>query len=526
MTSRRIALVCMALAAAAGLAVIAADLPAAPSATPVDGAFAQAVRDTEERAEQHLTVTELSLRPRRFAYYTIGDTWKYTGPTGWAAGFHPGALWSCYQLTGERWWRDRAAAREASIIAAELSPDSLNLGALFFPSFVRGYRLTGDVALRDTALRAAAYMAQRYNPAVGAMLSRPGAEFNVIIDSLMKPQFLWWAAENGGPPEYVEIARRHALTTARDFVRADGSTCQIVYYDPVTGAMTRRGQGAAYSPDSTWARGQAWAILGFAAAYRETGDPELLAAARAVSDWYLANVPSDMVPYWDFQAPGIPLAPRDSSAAAIAASGLLDLGMVDPDAGHRERYETGARDTLAALMSTAYSSFEWNPAVVLHGTYSWHMGITDRGLAYGDAFFLEALLRLRRLAPDVPALPLARARASAGDAAAAIDRDLGTWWASRGKQTLDLRLAVAQEVGGVRVALCRGDTRAARLRIWVSSDGKHWRLARQTMTGGETAGFETLDFAPRTARWVRLQCSGTTAGSVNRIAEAKVYPAL
>ena len=115
-------------------------------------------------------------------------------------------------------------------------------------------------------------MAQLYNPAVGAMLSRPNEEFNVIIDSLMKPQFLWWAAENGGPKRYATIARAHALTIARDFVRADGSTCHICYYDEVTGALVRReARESAYSVDSTWARGQAWAILGFAAAYRETG---------------------------------------------------------------------------------------------------------------------------------------------------------------------------------------------------------------------------------------------------------------
>lgn len=501
-------------------------LLAAPAVASGAADFAQTVRAAELRAMQRLATTERRTPLGRFAYFTVGNDWKCTGPSGWAAGYVPGGLWSCYQFSGVSWWRDAAAARQAVIGAAWLTPDSLDLGALFYPSYARGYRLTGDPRFRAKTLRAAWCAAQRYNSVVGAMLSRPGGEFNVIIDSLMKPQLLWWAVKNGAPPEYAEIARRHALTTARDFLRPDGSTYHIVHYDAVTGAMIRQGQSSGYSQDSTWARGQAWAILGFAAAYRETGDEELLAAARAVSDWYLANVPADMVPYWDFQAPDIPLASRDSSAAAIAASGLLDLALVDPDAEHRLRYGDGARATLASLMSADYSSSGANPAVLLHGTYLWRGGSTDRGIAYGDAFFLEALLRLRRLAPKVPALALAEARADAGVAAAAVDGDLGTWWASRGAEALDLRLATTQEVGAVRVALYRGDERAARLRVSVSNDGKQWHFVRQTMTSGETAGYETLDFVPRIARWVRLECAGTTRGPVDRIAEVEVYPAL
>jgi len=499
---------------------------AAPARAAVATSFDQRVRAADQHARQRLAATESRTRARQFAYYTVEDMWHYTGPTGWAAGFVPGGLWSGYQLSGSTWWRDRAAKRQSSIGAAKVSPLSVNLGALFYPSFARGYRLTGDKKMRATALLAAAHMAQRYDPVVGAMLSRPDDDFNVITDSLMKSQFLWWAVKNGGRPEYAEIARRHALTIARDFIRPDGSTWHMVFYDSETGAILRRAGGSAYSVDSTWARSQAWAVLGFAAAYRETGDEEFLIAARAVSDWYLDHLPADMVPYWDFGAPDIPLAPRDSSSAAIAASGLLDLALVDPDASCRARYEEAARQTLTTLMSGAYTSYETNPAVLLHGTYSWHMGIVDRGLAYGDAFFLEALLRLRRFAPDAAPVAVVRARASTGTAAAAVDGNLATDWVSRGRRSLDVRLDATREVGAVRVALYRGDDRAAVLRILVSTDGRRWRLARQTMTSGETAGYETLSFSPKEARWVRVECSGTTRGRVNRIAEVGVYPAL
>ena len=283
-------------------------------------------------------------------------------------------------------------------------------------------------------------MAARFDPLVGAMRSRDGEEFNVIIDSLTKPRLLWWAVKAGGPARYDAIARAHALTIARDHVRPDGSTVHAAFYDPATGALKRVDKGAAYADDSTWARGQAWAVLGFPAAYRETRDPRFLEVARLVSDWWLRHVPDDMVPYWDFGAPDIPPAPRDTSAAAIAASGLIDLALLDPDEERRAAYAGAARETLASLMSPAYSSATWTPSVLLHGTYSWWMDITDRGLAYGDAFFLEALLRLRRLSPEEPPLPVVTARSATGVPSAAIDGSLSTSWAARGPQSIDLRL--------------------------------------------------------------------------------------
>jgi len=507
------------------LCLAAAGLLVPTPAVAGDDSFSVQLRAAETRARQRLAATERGAAPRRYAYYTVGDGWKYTGPAGWAAGFVPGGLWSCYQATGREWWRDAATGRQAAIGASRVTADSLNSGALFFPTYVRAYRLTGKERFRRKAVQAATSMAQRFDPDVGAMLSRPAGDFNVIIDSLMKSQLLWWAARNGGSPELAAIARRHARTTARDFLRPDGSTYHIVRYDAETGAVLERGQSSGYDAESTWARGQAWAILGFAAAYRQAPEPEFLFAARAVSDWYLGHLPADLVPYWDFGDPAIPEAPRDSSAAAIAASGLLDLALLDPDPERRERYEAAARETLSALLSADYASLGANPAVLLQGTYLWRTGITDRGLAFGDAFFLEAMLRLRRLQPDATPLTIKRVRAARGIAAAAVDGDPTTRWSSRGRVALDVRLTGLREVGAVRVAIAGGDRRAAKLRILVSANGRSWRLARQTMTSGEAKGFETFSFSRRPARWVRLQCYGTTTGSINRIAEIEVYPA-
>jgi unsaturated chondroitin disaccharide hydrolase len=513
-------------AALAVAGVLCPALPPAASAVPPAATFAEQVRLVQVRARGRLAATDDATPRRRYAYYTVGDAWKYTGADGWAAGYVPGALWSCYQMTGSSAWRDRALKREAAIGRSEVTAASLNLGALFFPSFARGYTLTGERELRVTALEAARAMAARYDPVVGAMLSRRDERFNVIIDSLMKSQLLWWAARNGGGPRLAAIGTQHALTIARDFVRPDGSTWHLVYYDTVTGQVTERNAGSAFSVDSTWARGQAWAILGFSAAYRATSDERFLVAARKVADWYLANLPEDRVPYWDFADPAIPDAARDSSSAAIAASGIVDLALAEPSDVRRAAYLAAAREILGSLISPAYLSTGANPAVLLHGTYSQPLGVVDRGLAYGDAFFLEALLRLRRADPGVAALPVVRARADKGDPAGAVDDDLGTAWVSRGFARLEVRLTGVSEVGAVRVALAGGDRRAALLRVAVSADGRRWSTVSRSVTSGQTAGFETFGFRATPALWVRLTCDGTTTGPVTRISGLRVLPPL
>jgi unsaturated chondroitin disaccharide hydrolase len=513
-------------AALAVMWALCSALPAAASPDPHGLSFAERVRVVQTTARTRLAATDDAAPRRYYAYYTVGDVWKYSGADGWASGYVPGGLWSCYQMTGAPSWRDRAVKREAAIGRSEVTAASLNLGALFFPSYARGYTLTGDPELRATALAAARVMAARYDPVVGAMLSRAQERFNVIIDSLMKSQLLWWAARNGGDPALADIATQHALTIARDFVRADGSTWHLVYYDTLTGQVTERNAGSAFSVDSTWARGQAWAILGFAAAYRATSDWRFLEAARKVTDWYLANLPEDRVPYWDFADPAIPVAAKDSSSATIAASGIIDLALVDPSDARRAAYLGAARSILSTLVSPAYFSLEANPAVLLHGTYSQSMGVVDRGLAYGDSFFLEALLRLRRADPGVAALHVQEVRADKGDPTGALDDDLETCWASRGRASMEVQLTGVSQVGGVRIALAGGDRRAALVRVAVSEDGLRWSSVARAMTSGETAGFETLDFGATPALWVRVTLDGTTTGAANRVSELRVLPPL
>jgi unsaturated chondroitin disaccharide hydrolase len=523
-TRRRVRRSRLGLHACLWLALAACLYGAASARAALSTSFAAEMRAAQRHATARVMATERETPAGFYPYYTRGTAWRLSDAGGWTSGYVAGESWLAYQMTAIPWWQRHARSREAAIGAAEISPAILDLGVRYYPSYVRGYRLTGDRRLKAVALRAASSLAARYDPTVGAVRCRPMPDyFFVNVDSLLDLDLLWWGAAHGGPDRWARAARRHALTIARDFVRPDGSTYHFVLYDETTGEVLERRRGQGYSTDSMWARGQAWAVYGFADAYRHTREPAFLDVARRVADRYLADLPADWVPYWDFRAPGIPDEPRDSSAAAVAASGLIDLALLEPDPARAERYEATARATLDALASDAYSSSGELPSVLLHGTLNYWSGTVDRGLAYGDYFYLEAMLRLRRLAPQAPRVLVTGSQASAGDPALALDSDPATAWSTKGHQWLDLDLGTACTVAAVRVALRGGYRRgAAKLRILTSADRTVWTLAKHTMAGGETSGFETYDFSPRQARWVRVECFGTTLSAWNHLKEVEV----
>jgi unsaturated chondroitin disaccharide hydrolase len=332
-------------------------------------------------------------------------TWVTRSAGWWVSGFFPGSLWLMYQATGNPAWRSAAAARQAAIEPQKTNTTTHDLGFMLFDSFGNGWRLTGDDSYRQTLLTAAGSLDTRYSAIVHATRSWNNTssdsptDFKVIVDNMMNLELLDWASKHGGSSAYGSHALEHALTTAREHVRADGSTFHLVVFDSNTGAVKRKGTVQGYSDSSTWSRGQAWAVYGFTLAYRETGDTRMLDTARRVADYYVSHLPADSVPYWDFQAPGIPNEPRDSSAAAIAASGLIELAELDPDVTRSRRYLGVARATLASLSSPAYlAEGTSSRSILLHGTSNKPAGEYDRGLIYGDYFFLEALLRYRALA--------------------------------------------------------------------------------------------------------------------------------
>jgi unsaturated chondroitin disaccharide hydrolase len=399
----------MRISVASALALAAAALVA--GAPPAHAAIDDTVRDGLEFAEQRLRATAPALPADRYPAGTAATgAWATTGPRAWTSGFFPGTLWQLYGASGDPFFRTQGEARLGALESQRRDTSGNDQGFKLLGSFGNAHRLTGNDGYRRVVLRGARSLASRYGPVAGATRSwgrESSPDFTVIVDNLMNLELLFWAARHGGNPAWHAMALSHALRTMRDHVRGDGSTFHVVDYSPRNGRVKGKRTRQGHARDSTWSRGQAWAVYGFAMAYRETGDARLLDTARRVADWFIAHLPPDRVPYWDFDAPGIPGAPRDSSAASIAASGLLELAVLEPDPARAEGYRDSAEATIASLSTPAYlGRGKPTQALLLHGTQDRPRDNFDTGLSFGDYYFVEALLRHRSppLPPDEPSL--------------------------------------------------------------------------------------------------------------------------
>ena len=254
----------------------------------------------------------------------------------------------------------------------------------------------------EAVLQAARSLASRFNPGIGLIRSWDFGKWHypVIIDNMMNLELLFKASELTGDPVYRDIAVSHANKTIANHFRGDNSSWHVVSYnDDDTVEMKTTHQG--YSDDSRWARGQAWGLYGYTMCYRFTSDPAYLDQAKKIASLImdLPTMPDDGIPYWDYDAPGIPDEPRDASAAAITASALLELqGMVEePLAGEYVRY---AEKILSSLCSPAYLAAPGtNGSFILkHSTGAAPKGSeVDDAINYADYYFLEALKRLKNL---------------------------------------------------------------------------------------------------------------------------------
>ena len=330
-------------------------------------------------------------------------SWVVRPRTDWTSGFFAGTLWYLYQATRDSSWQALARRWTDGLEPVKDVTTTHDVGFIIHDTFGHGFLLTGDPRYRQVVLDASRSLATRYDPDVGAIRSwdthgrvgdaRREWKFPVIVDNLMNLEMLLWAARNGGDARLLQLAERHALTSARAHVRSDGSTAHVALFDPATGALERTvtWQGAADS--STWARGQAWAIHGFATVYRHTRNEQLLDAARRTADWFVAHLPADGVPYWDFEHPAIPFTERDASAAAIAASGLYDLAR-SVGADDARRYRAAADRMVDALASDYLTDGTPSAAVIAHAVGQRPQGVEiDVGIVYADYYFMEALLR-------------------------------------------------------------------------------------------------------------------------------------
>ena len=316
----------------------------------------------------------------------------------WTMGFWPGILWYAYEASGDAALETAARGyTEALDFIARQPAYDHDIGFIMFPSFGNGFRLTGDPAYKEAVLATAERLAALFNPAVGTILSWPRevpnfGGHNTIMDNMINLETLFWAAENGGDPAWKDIAITHADTTMRYNFRPDGTSYHVAVYDAETGAHQYSCTHQGYADDSMWARGQAWGIYGYTMVYRFTREPRFLEFAQKIADVYLARLPEDKVPYWDFCDPEIPNASKDASAAAVVASALLELSTYTDG-----KYRADAEAMLRSLYEN-YRAPEGCDSFLLHSTGHHPAGKEiDYSIVYADYYFIEALLRLKNL---------------------------------------------------------------------------------------------------------------------------------
>jgi unsaturated chondroitin disaccharide hydrolase len=345
--------------------------------------------------------------------YAGGDsgTWKTTSPSGvaegWTTGFFPGQLWLLYQATGSTKWLDAAKAWTAPLATqAEGRPnDPTDIGFIIGTSFGNGYRLTGNPDYKNVLITTGNSLSTLYNSKVGAVQSWtfPQYHFPVIIDSMMTLGPLQWGASNGGMSAWAGMANTHAETVTTNLVRMDGSTYQLSDFNPVTGAPESHQyyQTGGLSATSVWARGQAWALYGFVQAYQTSDNPTFLTTAEDVANYFVGQLVADhtWIPPWDFDAPAP--ASVDTSAAAIAADGLVMLSTVAGTTALQMQYLTDAKNILESL-STSYLDVDPTSESVLIDGYPGGANATNTALIYGDYYFTEALLRLQNVLDGKP----------------------------------------------------------------------------------------------------------------------------
>jgi len=351
-----------------------------------------------ENAIQHAaykmeaTLDEIDYNPALHPSYTDPNTGKWViefmGREEWTSGFFAGSLWQMYRLTGEDKWREYAAEWTEDLMPMSLGASDHDTGFRIFSSFGTGHALTQNLFYSRILQQGAETLATRFDPEIGAIKSWDWiGNFPVIIDNLMNLEILFWAAEETRISELYNIAFTHAETSLEHHMRDDGSTYHIVDFDDagnVNWKDTRQG----YGPESVWARGQSWAIYGFSMIYRYTGEQKFLEAAEKASTWFIDNLPDDFVPIYDFLEPVTSVQTKDASAAAIAASGFLELFRIT---GQRSYVET-AEQILRSLSGDEYSTRTDNQNSVLKRS-TLHRGKGRLGTSYADYYYLEAIIR-------------------------------------------------------------------------------------------------------------------------------------
>ena len=317
----------------------------------------------------------------------------------WTTGFYPGTLLYLYQQTKNEKLYTEAVRMLALLEKEKLNTSTHDLGFMMYCSYGNAEKISPKPAYKDILLQSARSLSTRFNPMVGCIKSwdsKP-SDYLVIIDNMMNLELLFWATKVSGDSSFYKIAVTHADNTMKNHFRADYSSYHVVNYNAQTGAVQQKRTAQGAADESAWARGQAWGLYGYTVMYRETKNKKYLAQAEAIANFILnhPNLPADKIPYWDFNAPGIPNALRDASAGAIICSALLELcNYAPPTQG--KKYFANAEAMLASLSSSVYRSAPGTNGgfILQHSLGNKPQGTEiDVSLTYADYYYVEAMKR-------------------------------------------------------------------------------------------------------------------------------------
>lgn len=324
----------------------------------------------------------------------------------WTSGFFPGSMWYMYELTNDNKWKILAEKYTETLDSIQYLTWHHDVGFMIGSSYLNGY-LQGKKEYKDVIIQTAKSLSTRFRPTAGIIQSwnvdkgwqsERGWKCPVIIDNMMNLELLFEATALSGDSTFYNIAVSHADKTLENHFRTDNSCYHVVDYDPETGDVLKKQTAQGYADESSWARGQAWALYGYTVCYRYTHNPKYLEQAQKVYNFIFTNknLPKDLIPYWDYDALNIPNVPRDASAAAVTASALYEMSTYLPN----QKYKETADEIVESLSTPAYRAEVGTNGnfILMHSVGSIpHGQEIDVPLNYADYYFLESLIRKRNL---------------------------------------------------------------------------------------------------------------------------------
>jgi hypothetical protein len=321
----------------------------------------------------------------------------------WTSGFFPGSLWYLYEYSKDEKLKNLAVEMTKRVEGEKYTTNNHDVGFMIGCSFGNGLKISKETGYDTVMITAARSLSTRFRPNIGCIQSWGSNKkwmCPVIIDNMMNLELLMEAFKMSGDSSFLKIAVSHADTTIKNHYRADYSTWHVVSYDTLTGKVQIKQTAQGAADESAWARGQAWGLYGYVMMYRETKLDRYLHQAIHVADFLInhPNMPKDMIPYWDFNAPGIPETERDASAAAIMASALIELSGYTDQTGNK--YLEVAKTQIRNLSSPAYRAKlgENGNFILMHSVGSLPAkSEVNVPLTYADYYYIEAMMRLKAL---------------------------------------------------------------------------------------------------------------------------------